>query len=220
MNSVITSKGQGMTSDRTRSRMVERLREEGIKNESVLSALELIPRHMFVDEALNTRSYEMVSLPIGYGQTISHPFIVARLCEHVLSKNTLCRVLEIGSGCGYQAAILSQLANQVFSIERNLSLLNSARIRLKKLGFRNVLLRHGDGYHGYEANSPYDAIVVTAAAEFVPNALINQLKSGGILVMPIGRGNQQLVKIMKTETGIEKKFFEKVKFVPMLSGLS
>jgi len=216
---VITSKGQGMTSDRTRSRMVEKLREEGIKNESVLSALESIPRHMFVDEALNTRSYEMVSLPIGYGQTISHPFIVARLCEHVLSKNTLYRVLEIGSGCGYQAAILSQLANQVFSIERNLNLLNSARIRLKKMGFRNVLLRHGDGYQGYEASSPYDAIVVTAAAEFVPNALINQLKSGGILVMPIGGDNQQLVKIMKTETGIEKKSFEKVKFVPMLSGL-
>ena len=116
--------------------------------------------------------------------------------------------MEIGSGCGYQAAILSQLANQVFSIERNLNLLNSARIRLKKMGFRNVLLRHGDGYQGYEASSPYDAIVVTAAAEFVPNALINQLKSGGILVMPIGGDNQQLVKIMKTETGIEKKSFE------------
>ncbi len=212
--------GVGMTSDRTRLRMVKRLEEAGIKNPAVLSALERVPRHKFIDEALDSRAYELMSLPIGYGQTISHPFIVGRLCEHIFQELPLQRVLEIGSGCGYQAAVLSQISNEVFSVERNINLLSEARIRLRKMGYRNVHLRHADGYSGLKKMAPFDAIIVTAAAEFVPDILISQLKDGASLVMPVGTDSQELIKIKRNGDNTDKESHEKVKFVPLLKGLS
>tara|TARA_Y100001978_G_C23633815_1_gene404789 strand:- start:290 stop:943 length:654 start_codon:yes stop_codon:yes gene_type:complete len=212
------SSGLGMTSDRTRLRMVSKIKSEGISNRFVLSALESVPRHLFVDEAMNSRSYDMVSLPIGYGQTISHPYIVARLCELALPTIPVHRVLDVGTGCGYQAAVLSKLAGEVFSIERNLNLLTGARVRLKKMGFDNIRVRHGDGFVGLGEMAPFDAIIVAAAAEEIPLSLTRQLKEGGVLVIPIGKNVQKLTTITRENSDSTIKTFEEVKFVPLLSG--
>ena len=212
--------GIGMTSQRTRQRMVERLREAGIKDELVLSAMLEVPRHLFVDEALATRAYEDVSLPIGFGQTISHPHTVARLCEIVRNGRNLNRVLEIGTGCGYQAAVLSRIAKQVFSVERVAPLLSRARLRLRELRCNNVRVRHADGHHGLEMAAPFDAIVMAAAAPAVPQALTDQLGVDGRLVLPVGTDQQRLLVITRREDGLEEELLDDVNFVPLLAGLA
>jgi len=212
--------GIGMTSRRTQQRMVERLRAAGISDEAVLSAMLEVPRHLFVDEALATRAYEDVSLPIGFGQTISHPFTVARLCEIVHQGRTLERVLEVGTGCGYQAAVLSRLAKEVYSIERIAPLLSRARVRLREIQFRNIRVKHADGQFGLEKAAPFDAIVMAAAAAQVPDALTEQLAIGGRLVLPLGTGEQRLLVVQRTERGLEQETLDGVNFVPMRAGVS
>jgi protein-L-isoaspartate(D-aspartate) O-methyltransferase len=212
--------GIGMTSKRTQQRMVERLRAAGISDEAVLSAMLEVPRHVFVDEALATRAYEDVSLPIGFGQTISHPFTVARLCEIVHQGRTLERVLEVGTGCGYQAAVLSRLAKEVYSIERIAPLLSRARLRLREIQFRNIRVKHADGQFGLEQAAPFDAIVIAAAAAQIPDALTEQLAIGGRLVFPLGTGEQRLLVITRTERGLEQETLDEVNFVPMLAGVT
>ncbi len=212
--------GIGMTSQRTRQRMVERLREAGIRDEVVLSAMLEVPRHLFVDEALASRAYEDVSLPIGFGQTISHPYTVARLCEIVRDGRTLGRVLEVGTGCGYQAAVLSRFAKEVYSVERVAPLLSRARVRLRQIRCHNVRVKHADGHHGLEIVAPFDAIVMAAAAARVPDALTDQLSEGGRLVLPMGTDQQRLVVVTRTATGLHEEVLDDVNFVPLLSGLA
>ena len=212
--------GIGMTSKRTRQRMVERLREAGIEDEAVLSAMLEVPRHLFVDEALATRAYEDVSLPIGFGQTISHPYTVARLCEIARGGRTLGRVLEVGTGCGYQAAVLSRIAKEVYSVERVAPLLSGARLRLREIRYRNVRVKHADGQYGLEQVAPFDAIVMAAAAAQVPDALSGQLSIGGRLVLPIGIDRQRLVAVTRTEGGLVEELLDEVNFVPMLPGVT
>ena len=212
--------GIGMTSRRTQQRMVERLRAAGIGDEAVLSAMLEVPRHLFVDEALATRAYEDVSLPIGFGQTISHPYTVARLCEIVHEGSVLERVLEVGTGCGYQAAVLSRLAKEVYSVERIAPLLSRARVRLREIQFRNIRVKHADGQHGLEKAAPFDAIVMAAAAAQIPGALTDQLAIGGRLVLPLGTDEQRLLVVTRTERGLEQETLDEVKFVPMLAGVS
>jgi protein-L-isoaspartate(D-aspartate) O-methyltransferase len=212
--------GIGMTSQRTRQRMVERLRMAGIRDEVVLSAMLEVPRHLFVDEALATRAYEDVSLPIGFGQTISHPHTVARLCEIVRDGRTLGRVLEVGTGCGYQAAVLSRFAKEVYSLERVAPLLSRARVRLREIRYRNVRVKHADGQHGLEIVAPFDAIVMAAAATRVPEALTEQLTIGGRLVLPIGTDQQRLLVVTRTADGLQQEFLDDVNFVPLLAGVT
>ena len=211
--------GIGMTSQRTRMRMVERLRAEGIHDEMVLGAMGEVPRHIFVDEALASRAYDDVSLPIGFGQTISHPFTVARLCELARSGRPIGRVLEIGTGCGYQAAILSRLAQQVYSVERIAQLLSKTRMRLRELNCRNVKLKHSDGHQGLPEAAPFDAIVMTAAATHIPESLTEQLADGGKLVLPLGTRQQKLVVVTRTGLDLEQSIGDQVKFVPLLAGV-
>ena len=208
-----------MTSQRTRDRLVQRLQEEGITNQQVLSVIRNTPRHIFVDEALASRSYEDTALPIGYGQTISQPYVVARMTSVLLETGPLDRVLEIGTGSGYQAAILAPLAKEVYSVERIRPLLDQARRRLTELQLRNVRLKYSDGSWGWPEYGPYDAIIATAAPEQVPESLLNQLAMGGRLVMPVGsRGTQALMLITKTPDGYEQQELDEVAFVPMLGG--
>ena len=210
--------GIGMTSKRTRSRMVERLRAAGIQDEVVLSAMLEVPRHLFVDEALASRAYEDVSLPIGFGQTISHPYTVARLCEIARNGRMLERVLEVGTGCGYQAAVLSRIAKEVYSVERVAPLLSRARLRLRELRYGNVRVKHADGQFGLEAAAPFDAIVMAAASAQVPDALTGQLAPGGRLILPVGVDQQRLLAVTSTEAGLVEEPLDEVKFVPMLAG--
>ena len=209
-----------MTSQRTRDRLVDRLREKGIQNESVLSAIKITPRHLFVDEAMSSRSYEDSSLPIGHGQTISQPFIVALMTEILLSKGVPDKVLEVGTGSGYQAAILSQLISRVYSVERIVALQNKARERYHMLGINNISLKHSDGSWGWPQHALYPAIIVTAAPEQVPEVLLDQLAVGGIMVIPVGSQNgvQKLLKITREVDGFEQQELDAVKFVPMLQG--
>lgn len=212
--------GIGMTSRRTRSRLVERLRAEGIRDERVLEAIRQVPRHIFVDEALASRAYEDTALPIGAGQTISQPFVVARMTEALIASAPLNRVLEIGTGCGYQTAILARFAAEVYSIERIQSLLVQARQRIRDLNIHNVHIRHGDGEKGWPEHAPYDGILVAAAAASVPAALIGQLADGGRMVIPLGHGNaQDLLLITRSGTELEEQILERVAFVPMVTGL-
>ncbi len=211
--------GIGMTSQRTRDRLVRRLQEEGISNQRVLEVIRSTPRHIFVDEALASRSYEDTALPIGHGQTISQPYVVARMTAALLESGPLSRVLEVGTGSGYQAAVMAPLAGEVYSVERIRPLLDLARKRLEELQLRNVRLKHSDGSWGWPEFAPYDAIIATAAPEQVPEALLQQLAIGGRLVMPVGpQGVQELVLLTRTPEGIERQVLDKVSFVPMLGG--
>ena len=209
-----------MTSQRTRMRMVERLRDQGVKDEVVLGAMTDVPRHMFVDEALASRAYDDVSLPIGYGQTISNPFTVARMVELARAGRALGKVLEIGTGCGYQAAVLARVAREVYSIERVSGLLSKARVRLRELGIRNIKLRHGDGHLGLKDNGSFDAIVLAAAATHIPEALAAQLLEGGRLVLPLGTREQRLVLVERGRDGFSQSVLDDVNFVPLIAGVS
>ena len=211
--------GIGMTSQRTRDRLVKRLQEEGINNQRVLEVIRRTPRHIFVDEALASRSYEDTALPIGHGQTISQPYVVARMTAALLESGPLNRVLEVGTGSGYQAAIMAPLAGEVYSVERIRPLLDAARERLAELKLNNVRLKHSDGSWGWPEFAPFDAIIATAAPEQVPEALLQQLAIGGRLVMPVGpQGVQELVLLTRAAEGIERQVLDKVSFVPMLGG--
>jgi len=211
--------GIGMTSARTRDRLVQRLREQGITNAAVLERIRNVPRHIFVDEALGSRAYEDTALPIGFGQTISQPYIVARMTEALLEAGAADNVLEVGTGCGYQTAVLAPLVNRVSTIERIEPLLTRARERLKELGIRNVRFRHGDGALGWKTQAPFDGMLVAAAPLAVPEALLKQLKTGGRLIVPIGpEGQQQLVRFTRREQRIEREALAPVAFVPLLGG--
>ena len=212
--------GIGMTSSRTRERMLTRLREQGIKDEVVLSAMGEIPRHIFVDEALSIRAYEDVSLPIGFGQTISQPYTVARMTEVLRNSGTLGKVLEIGTGCGYQTAVLSKIADEVFSLERIRPLVMKARSHLRTLKCSNVKLDHADGSIGLASYAPFHGIIVTAAASHIPEELLAQLAIGGRLVIPVGTSTQVLYLIERTATEYKQTKLETVKFVPLLGGTS
>ena len=214
-----TMLGIGMTSQRTRDRLVARLREAGIVNNEVLEVVRAMPRHIFVDEALASRAYEDTALPIGHGQTISQPYIVARMTEVLLEAGPLARALEIGTGCGYQTAILARLVKEVYTVERIMALLQGARQRLRELHIQNVRFKHSDGSWGWPEHGEYDGILATAAPMEVPDALLQQLAVGGRLVIPVGpRGDQELLRITRTETGHDREVMEKVSFVPMLGG--
>jgi len=214
--------GIGMTSMRTRERLVKRLQDEGIKNVRVLDAIRSVPRHIFVDEALATRAYEDTALPIGHGQTISQPYIVARMTEALLDSGPLEKVLEIGTGSGYQAAILAAVATHVYTLERIKPLLLQARQRFQELKLRNIRTHYADGTIGWQDQAPFDGIIATAAPEQVPQALLEQLKPGGRLIIPIGQQGlyQQLTLITRNEEGYEQQVLEDVSFVPMLPGSS
>ena len=207
-----------MTSSRTRERMLSRLREQGIKDELVLSAMGEIPRHIFVDEALSIRAYEDVSLPIGFGQTISQPYIVARMTEVLRNGGALGKVLEIGTGCGYQTAVLSKIADEVFSLERIRPLVMKARSHLRTLKCSNVKLDHADGSIGLAGYAPFHGIIVTAAASHIPEELLEQLAVGGRMVIPVGTTSQTLYLIERTATEYKQTKLETVKFVPLLGG--
>jgi protein-L-isoaspartate(D-aspartate) O-methyltransferase len=213
--------GMGMTSQRVRDRLIERLREKGIANENVLNAIRTVPRHLFVDEALAARAYEDNALPIGHGQTISQPWVVARMTEALFEDGAAPKkVLEVGTGSGYQAAILAALGLEVHTVERIGDLLRTARKRFRQLGL-NIRSKHDDGRIGWPENGPFDAIVVTAAAPALVDALIDQLAPGGTLIAPVGgSGGQSLLKLRKQEDGsIERSELAAVVFVPLLSGM-
>lgn len=215
MNSAL---GIGMTSQRTRNRMIDRLREKGITDERVLGAMGKVPRHLFMDEAMAHKAYEDTALPIKYGQTISQPWVVAKMTEIVLSYQPK-KILEIGTGSGYQAAILGQLVDQVFSVERIDNLTRTARRRFVKFGYTNVRTKTGDGFDGWENEAPYDLIIATAAAEKIPESLLNQLKPLGVMLLPVGDStNQNLIKVTKTFDGYDTEVLESVMFVPFLQG--
>jgi protein-L-isoaspartate(D-aspartate) O-methyltransferase len=210
--------GIGMTSQRTRERLISRLVAQGISDERVLDAMRTVPRHLFVDEALASRAYEDTALPIGSGQTISQPYVVARMTAALMEVSPR-KVLEVGSGCGYQTVILSLLIPEVFSIERLAALHHKAKRHLAELHVTNVRLRHDDGYRGWPAAAPFDAILVTAAPPEVPEALLKQLAEGGRLIIPVGGGSEQELRVI-TRSGnqFHHQVLERVVFVPMLSG--
>jgi len=216
--------GIGMTSQRTRLRMVERLRDKGIRDERVLAAMAAVPRHLFVDEALASRAYEDTALPIGFSQTISQPYVVARMLESLLGDSgRLRRALEVGTGCGYQAAVLAQLAGEVYSVERIRGLLERARANLRALRLSNLRLMHADGTVGLVAAAPFDAIVVAAAAPAVPDALLRQLAPGGKMVLPLKTGRapravQRLALYERGMRGITETVLDEVLFVPLETG--
>jgi protein-L-isoaspartate(D-aspartate) O-methyltransferase len=212
--------GIGMTSARTRERLVQRLQEQGIADQRVLDRIRSVPRHLFMDEALASRAYEDTALPIGFGQTISQPFVVAKMTEALLAAGAAPKVLEIGTGCGYQTAVLSPLVAEVYTIERIAPLLGRARRTLRELRIRNVNFRHDDGNIGWPARAPFDGILLTAAPHAVPQALFDQLKLGGCLIAPVGaEGRQELFRYTKGETRIDRISLGAVSFVPLVSGL-
>lgn len=213
--------GIGMTSRRTRERLIQRLTDMGIGDPRVLEVMRALPRHLFVDEALASRAYEDSALPIGHGQTISQPYTVARMTEALLARGRPDTVLEIGTGSGFQTAVLAALVRRVYTVERVGSLLEEARRRLTALRIRNVRLRHGDGGLGWPEYAPFDAILITAAPGGIPRILVGQLAVGAPMVLPIGRDNRQvLVRVTRTETGYEHEILEPVSFVPMLGGIA
>jgi protein-L-isoaspartate(D-aspartate) O-methyltransferase len=213
--------GIGMTSARTRDRLVQRLREQGITDERVLERMRNLPRHIFVDEALASRAYEDTALPIGWGQTISQPYIVARMTQALLQGGPLLKVLEIGTGCGYQTAVLSPFAERIFSIERIEPLVRKARELLKELDIRNVRLKHGDGLKGWPTQAPFDGIIAAAAPLTMPETLVQQLAPGGRLIVPVGpEGQQQLIRLTRRESAIHRENLGPVAFVPLLGGIA
>jgi protein-L-isoaspartate(D-aspartate) O-methyltransferase len=210
--------GIGMTSQRTRARMVERLREQGIRDQRVLTAMGSVPRHLFVEEALASRAYEDTALPIGFGQTISQPYVVAKMIE-VLIQNQPEKLLEVGTGCGYQAAVLAQLFPEVYSIERIKGLHERARANLLGLRLKNLRLVHGDGYAGLEGAAPFQAIVVAAASREAPRALLRQLALGGRMILPLHEGTGQRLMLYERGTrGFAESELDPVRFVPMEMG--
>jgi len=214
------NRGIGMTSQGTRDRLVQTLRREGIKDERVLKAITQVPRHKFVDEALSSRAYENTALPIGQSQTISQPWIVARMTEALLDSGQPQKVLEVGTGSGYQAAVLSHLVPTVFTVERIDELLKLARRRFHALRLNNIYVRYADGHLGWPSQAPFDGIMVTAVAPSVPQELLDQLGVGGSLVIPVERiGQQRLIAIKRTEDDFEETDLGGVVFVPLLSGL-
>ncbi|GLT23820.1 protein-L-isoaspartate(D-aspartate) O-methyltransferase [Zoogloea oryzae] len=206
------------TAQRSRARMVERLREQGVRDEKVLAAMMAVPRHLFVEEALATRAYEDTALPLGLQQTISQPFVVARMIELLRAGRELGKTLEVGTGCGYQAAVLSHVATEVYSVERLRLLLDRARNNLRHLRLPNVRLKHADGSVGLKEAAPFDTIIVAAAAPKVPPALTEQLAEGGRLILPVGAADQSLVLIERTSRGLRETRLSAVRFVPLLPG--
>ena len=215
--------GVGMTSQRTRERLVQRLKDQGITDQKVLDVIRMTPRHLFLDEALSHRAYEDTALPIGHAQTISQPYIVALMTQILLSRGPLKRVLEIGTGSGYQAAVLAQLVDEVYSVERIKPLLIKARNLFRQLRLRNIVTAHSDGGVGWPENAPYDGIIATAAPEQVPDELLYQLAPDGLLVIPVGTGEHQELRVI-SRLGDTQKFeeevIERVRFVPLLGGPS
>ncbi|WP_252738065.1 protein-L-isoaspartate(D-aspartate) O-methyltransferase [Marinobacter salexigens] len=207
-----------MTSRRTRMRLVQRLKESGIESDWVLEVMGEVPRHIFLDEALSHRAYEDTALPIGYGQTLSQPYIVARMTE-LLLRHQPARVLELGTGSGYQTAVLSQLFDQIYSVERIKPLQDRARDRLRQLSIRNVMLKHADGGMGWPERGPFDGIIVTAAPMEVPAELLEQLADGGVLVAPVGEERQVLVEVIRNGDKFDRRELEPVRFVPLLGGV-
>ncbi|MEM7293188.1 MAG: protein-L-isoaspartate(D-aspartate) O-methyltransferase [Pseudomonadota bacterium] len=209
-----------MTSRRTRVRLVDRLRDKGIRDERVLAAIAHVPRHLFIDEGIESRAYEDTALPIGHGQTISQPYVVALMTQAVLGNSAPKQVLEIGTGSGYQAAIIAQLVERVYTVERIKPLLQRARSVIRTLAYKNIKTHHADGEWGWKAHAPYDAILVTAAPEVVPESLLKQLAPGGRMIIPVGkqRGSQRLLEIENTPKGFVETRLEQVKFVPFLPG--
>lgn len=212
--------GIGMTSARTRERLIQRLRDEGIRDARVLERIRETPRHLFVDEALASRAYEDTALPIGNNQTISQPYIVARMTEALLEPGPLENVLEVGTGSGYQTAVLAPLVRRVYTTERIKTLLDQARRRFQALNIRNIVTKHSDGGMGLPEYAPFDGIIVTAAPEGIPLALVEQLRPGGCMVLPVGQRDQQvLVRVLRTDDGYEREMLERVAFVPLLGGV-
>ncbi len=213
--------GIGMTSARTRERLIQRLVEQGIRDPQVLDRIRNVPRHLFVDEALSSRAYEDTALPIGHGQTISQPYVVARMTEAITVGGTPEKVLEVGTGCGYQTAVLAPLVGQLYSIERIGPLLDKARARIRELGIKNVKFKHADGADGWKSQAPFDAIIVAAAPHAVPRALLAQLKEGGRLVVPVGpEGQQELLRITRRGDQYARERLGFVSFVPLVGGVS
>ena len=208
-----------MTSQRTRTRMIDRLREEGIRDERVLAAIAAVPRHVFVEEALASRAYEDSALPLGYSQTISQPYIVARMIELLLDARKLGKTLEIGAGSGYQAAVLAQLTDEVYVIERIEPLLARAKLNLRAIQQFKVRLKHADGQLGLPEAAPFDTIILAAAATRVPHALLQQLALGGRMLLPLGTGEQFLLMVERRAEGYVETRLDSVRFVPLLSGL-
>lgn len=219
--STVSYQGIGMTSRRTRERLIQRLASQGIEHTGVLDAIASVPRHLFVDEALAHRAYEDTALPIGHGQTISQPFVVALMTQTLLNQPR-AHVLEVGTGCGYQTAILASLVAKVSSVERIEALSTRASARMRELKLRNVRLRHGDGYQGWSGQGPFDGIVVTAAPQQVPQALLDQLLPGGRMLVPVGgNGVQELKVIDRDEAGeLQVDTIEYVRFVPLVQGVA
>ena len=216
----MSQQGIGMTSQRTRERLIQRLMDQGITRFEVLEAIRSVPRHLFVDEALAHRSYEDTALPIGYGQTLSQPYVVAKMSELALAQGRPKKVLELGSGSGYQTAILASLVDEICAIERIKPLLERARKQLRALRVRNVRLRHGDGLDGWASEAPFDLILGAAAPERLPTQLLEQLASGGRLILPVGGERQQLMMVTATPEGYVEEVIEEVNFVPMVRGVS
>ncbi len=215
----IRLQGIGMTSRRTRDRLIARLREQGIADEQVLAVIKETPRHIFIDEALSHRAYEDTALPIGFNQTISQPYIVAKMTELLLAAGPLKRVLEVGTGSGYQTAVLAQLVEQVYSVERIKQLQEKSKQRFQQMGLRNIHLQHTDGGMGWPAKAPFDGIIVTAAPEKIPDELLAQLAIGGRLVIPVGQAQQQLKLVSRiNDMAFDTHIIENVKFVPLLAG--
>ena len=212
--------GIGMTSQRTRERLIQRLMDQGITRVEVLEAIRSVPRQLFVDEALAHRSYEDTALPIGYGQTLSQPYMVARMSELALARGKPRKVLEIGSGSGYQTAILASLVDEICAIERIKPLQERARKQLRALRVRNVRLRHGDGLEGWPGEAPFDLILGAAAPERVPQTLLDQLAPDGCMILPVGGNRQRLMMITATPEGFVEEVIEEVNFVPMISGVA
>jgi protein-L-isoaspartate(D-aspartate) O-methyltransferase len=208
-----------MTSQRTRTRMIDRLREQGIRDEHVLAAIAAVPRHVFVEEALASRAYEDTALPLGFSQTISQPYIVARMIEVLRSGRELGKTLEIGAGCGYQAAVLAQLTDEVYAVERIEPLLAKAKLNMRAIQQFKVRLKHADGNLGLPEAAPFDTIIVAAAALRVPNALLQQLALGGRMLLPLGAGDQYLLLVERRAEGYVETRLDSVRFVPLLSGL-
>jgi len=215
---VISSRGIGMTSQRTRDRMIARLREKGITDEAVLAAMREVPRHLFVEEAISSRAYEDTALPIGFEQTISQPYVVARMIATLRAGEKLGKVLEVGTGCGYQAAVLAALSREVYSMERIAALLEKARTNLRPMRLANLRLTYGDGAKGLPEAAPFDAIILAAAAPGIPKALLEQLAPGGRLVAPVGNNEQELVLVENRKEGFVETRMDAVRFVPLRGG--